>query len=48
MVCLFEFTLADLDDIGEVFANLVEKLATNVSLSGEQSIQRIGVPGLSR
>ena len=43
MVCLFESSLANLDNISQILANLREKFAANAAFPEEQSIQRIFV-----
>ena len=43
MVGLFQSTFADLRDVGEVSADLREKLLPNHSFSEEQSVQGVRV-----
>lgn len=45
MVRLLEFTFADLDNITEVSADLIQESAPNVAFSCEQSVQWILVVG---
>lgn len=41
MVGLFEFTLANFDDVRQILLHLIEQLPANVAFTMEQPVQRI-------
>lgn len=45
MVRLLEFALTDLDDVGQVLADLYEQLAADAAFAEEEAIQRVLVLG---
>ena len=45
MVRLLEFALTDLDDVGQVLADLYKQLAADAAFAEEEAIQRVLVLG---
>jgi len=41
VICLFQFSSTNFDDIRQIFSNLVQKLPTYKALAGEKAIQRV-------